>query len=223
LREKPLSRPIGDTDLEQDLLRPGDADHVDDAGIGFHEAPGDQARVLGGFGRADFPGQDDVAVDGADGQFGSGEEFGQRLAQGRQVLFDPDVHLENPVALLVQEERVGIPGLQPDHISVAGRLDHDVGDGRIRDQDVAGIARQVDVQGLGGRQLDRPVAGHRGRYPLRRGRPACRDRAQCQSHGQEDRGGDAECCRSGEARCRHQNDCLSEYGMIFGLSPVTNS
>jgi hypothetical protein len=175
---------LGDADLEQDLLRPGDADHVDDAVIGFHEAPGDQARILGGFGRADFPGQDDVAVDGADGQLGSGQEFGQRLPQGGQVLFDPDVQLENPVAFLVQEERVGIPGLQPDHIGVPGRLDHDVGDGRVGDQDIAGIARQIDVQGLGGRQLDRPVAGHWGRYALRRSRTACRDRTEYQSHGQ---------------------------------------
>jgi hypothetical protein len=75
---------------------------------------------------------------------GAGDHPIVRLGDRRDVLVDANVEREDPAARGVEEHRIRLTRLHAHHVDAARRAQDRVGDGRVRDQHVAGVDGELD-------------------------------------------------------------------------------
>ena len=88
--------------------------------------------------------QHHAVADAFDADVGVGHGLLERGAHAVEVARDRDVETGDLPAVGVEEEDVGLPDGDADHVGAARGADHGVGDLGIGDQHVLDVARQVD-------------------------------------------------------------------------------
>ena len=111
------------------------------------------------------------------------KESVHRLLQGAHVTLDPDIQIEDQIALGIEEKRIGLTDRLTQQIGAGRRADHGVGHFRIGDQHIRSIDGQVDDRRLVERELQHfrcRTITRAGDIDLHGGRFGCRLR-QCHS------------------------------------------
>jgi hypothetical protein len=155
---------LRDRDLEHHLVLAPDSHRIDDLPLQIacgglrdaHEALGDVDRLLGlkhGIGLA---GQNDRVADADRADLRMRQRRGESLLQ--QAGLAADLHLQRRDLAPVGIERHdrGRAVRDADHEELARSAHHRVGDGRIGDEHLLGVARQVDHDRTPDAHLDRP-------------------------------------------------------------------
>ena len=136
--------------------------------------------VCASIGLATCAGQHDALAQALDPDVGVRQRLPDRGAQPVEVARHRDVEADDLLAVVVEEEHVGLADRGADDVGAPRRADHRIGDLRIGDQHVLDVARQVDHHrladaernetraGVARRHLDRPAG--RGSAARARGR-----------------------------------------------------
>ena len=107
----------------------------------------------------DVAGEHDALADALDPDVGIRQRLPDRGAQPVEVARHRDIETDDLLAVVVEEEHVGLSAGRADDVGAARRADHGVGDLRIGDQHVLDVARQVDDHRLADAERDETRAG----------------------------------------------------------------
>ena len=86
------------------------------------------------------------------GDAGIGQEAVERFLQRTQVALNPQIKIQDELAISVKEESIGLPDRNTEQIGPARRPDHGLDDFGIGDEDIDSIDRQIDHGRLAQRQ-----------------------------------------------------------------------
>ena len=154
---------LGDRHLEHDLVAPVHGDAVDHLGAGADQARGDVIGLLRVGRVCRRAGEHDAIADAFDADVGIRQRPLECGAHAIQVARHGDVEAGDLPAVGIEEEDIGLPDLDADHVNAARGADHRIGDIGIGHQHVLDVGRQVD----GDRFADTEPDGARGRFARR--------------------------------------------------------
>ena len=144
-----------DRHLQHHLVAPAHGDAVDH-GLGAADELGGDLEGLLRFGRAGGGAGEHhgLFADALDADVGVGHRLLERGAHAVQVARHGDIEAGDLATLRVEEEDVGLPDLDADHVDAARRAHDGIGDGRVGDQHVLDVGRQVDGDRLADAERD---------------------------------------------------------------------
>ena len=119
-----------------------------------HQHVGDLRRAGRVERRIDGAGQHDVVVDQLDLDVRRRDEALDVFLDAGGIALDGEVEADDLLAARAEDEDVGLADRLAEEIDAARRARHCVGDGRIGDEYVVGVGRQVDDDGLVQSELD---------------------------------------------------------------------